>query len=68
MAGAIIGTMRNTIMISDMTLAISRPEYRSRTMAVERTRPPAAPIPWMMRAASNHSKDGATMASAVPAP
>ena len=67
MAGAIMGTIRKTIMMSDMTLAISRPAKRSRTIAVERTRPPAAPSPWMTRAASSQPKDGATMARKQPA-
>ena len=54
-AGPSIGTIRNTIMMSDITLAISRPEKRSRTIAVASTRPPAAPMPWMTREASSHS-------------
>ncbi len=67
MAGPSIGTIRNTIMMSDITLAISRPAKRSRTIAVESTLPPAAPMPWMTREASSHSKLGATIASPQPA-
>ncbi len=66
MAGAIIGTMRKTIMMSDITLAISRPAKRSRTMAVDSTRPLAAPTPWMIRAASSQPEGGATIARTVP--
>jgi hypothetical protein len=40
----------NTIDVNDMTRAISRPTYRSRTIAIATTRPDAAPTPWMKRA------------------
>ncbi|MNW11848.1 hypothetical protein D3C71_2093900 [compost metagenome] len=45
MPGAMIGMAMKTMKVSDITSAISRPEYRSRTTAVAITRTLAAPMP-----------------------
>ena len=65
-AGASIGTVMNTMMVSDITRAISRPAKRSRTIATASTRPVAPPIPWMKRARSSPSKLCASIASTQP--
>ena len=53
MVGAMIGTTMNTIIASDMTLAIRRPPKVSRTTEIAITRVAPAPIPWMARIASS---------------
>ena len=50
--GASAGTMMNTAITSDMTRAMARPSYRSRTRATVTLRGPAAPRPWSTRPAS----------------
>ena len=58
-----IGMAMNTMKVSDMTSAISRPENRSRTTEVAMTRVLAAPSPWMKRSASRIAKFGAKVAA-----
>ena len=65
-AGARIGTMRKTMVVSDMTRAISRPAKRSRTIVTASTRPAAAPVPWMKRATRRASKSAANVAMTQP--
>ncbi len=50
--GAMTGTMMNTVMMSDMTLAIDRPSNLSRTSAMVIARGPATPRPWRNRPVS----------------
>ena len=51
MAGAMIGTIKNTAMMNDISRAITSPSKRSRTIALVSVRGPAAPIPHTNRAA-----------------
>ena len=62
MDGAKIGTARNTISVSDITRAIWRPAYLSRTMDTTSTRLAAAPMPCSTRAINNISKEVAAAA------
>ncbi len=62
MLGARTGMAMNTMKTSDMTSAISRPEYRSRTTAVVMTRTLAAPRPCTKRRTSSMVKLGAKAA------
>lgn len=66
MPGANTGTMMKTIMAKDITRAISRPPWQSRTMATASTRAAAIPAPWIARATSNTVKLSATRASRLP--
>ena len=45
--GAMIGTAMNTIIASDITLAMRRPPKVSRTIEMAITRVAPAPMPWM---------------------
>ena len=56
-AGAIAGTRMKIVIATDTIRAISRPEKRSRTIAIETTRGPAAPKPWQNRATNTHSSE-----------
>ena len=56
MDGASTGTRMNTVETNDMTRAMRRPAYTSRTSAVETMRGPAAPKPASARPASNESE------------
>ena len=64
--GATTGTRRNTIIVNERILAIVRPEYKSRIIAVDTTRGPAAPSPCNARAASINSSVGAVQQRTAP--
>ncbi len=64
--GASAGKIVKTIMTKDMSRAISRPVKKSRTMASDTMRGPAAPMPWMRRAATISSSDGARNPRSAP--
>lgn len=66
MVGATAGTSVNTMITNEVTCAISRPENRSRMIAMATTRAPAAPSPCSARAASRVSRVGASQHSAAP--
>ena len=61
--GARIGTIMNTIMVSDMTRAMAGPWKRSRTIETTSTRLAAAATPCIARAASSQAKLEASPAS-----
>lgn len=61
-----MGTVRNTIITSDMMRAISRPSKRSRTMATAITRAAEAPTPWITRATMSSVKLSVTRAMTLP--
>ena len=65
--GASIGTTMNTMVMNDMTLDISRPSKRSRTMASAMTRGEAAPNPCKALAARSPGNDADDTARSVPA-
>jgi hypothetical protein len=56
MDGASTGTRMNTVETKDMTRAMPRPAYTSRTIAIVTMRGPAAPKPASARPASNQPK------------
>ena len=65
--GASAGTSAKTSMMNDSVRAMSRPEVRSRTIAMATTRGPDAPSPWIRRAARISSRLGAIHAAAAAA-
>ena len=65
-AGANTGTRMNTVMTKDITRAISRPLYLSRTRAIETMRGPEAPNPCRNRPSSICVKSTATIDNRQP--
>ena len=61
--GAMTGIAMNTIITSDMTLAMRRPPKQSRTTEMAMTRVAAAPMPCMARSARSSSKVGEKIAA-----
>ena len=61
--GAITGIAMNTIITSDMTLAMRRPPKQSRTTEMAMTRVAAAPMPCRARSARRMPKVGEKIAA-----